>query len=148
MRCKPFLLVPALLLSLAAEEAPTDFPNMAPSVGALLENDYYDQSRFKPRLMVERALRALEASEISIDTLWAQDAISLRIAGAHHQVGSHSTSMASGASRDRSVSKGRKAHPEGWLTRPSDLCSPLAAQARGWILCLCAVTTKISRIRS
>ena len=86
MRCKPFLLVPALLLSLAAEEAPTDFPNMAPSVGALLEHDYYDQSRFKPRLMVERALRALEASEISIDTLWAQDAISLRIAGVNHQV--------------------------------------------------------------
>jgi len=82
VRCKPFLLVPALLLSLAAEDVPLPFPDMAPSVGAVLERDYYDQSRFQPKLMVERALRALEASEISVDTVWGQDGIALRIAGA------------------------------------------------------------------
>lgn len=49
-------------------DLPLAFPDMAPTVGATLEHDYYDAQRFQPRLMVERALRQLKLSEPSIIT--------------------------------------------------------------------------------
>lgn len=79
----------ALILSLACAlaamageaAAPLPFPDMAPSVGTLLDQHYYDRSRFRPRLMVERALRALEKAELAIDALWADGRIVLNIKG-------------------------------------------------------------------
>ncbi len=58
-----------------------EFPNMAPRVGEILEHEYYDKSVFRARILVERALRALEDSEISIDTQWKGEAITVNIAG-------------------------------------------------------------------
>jgi carboxyl-terminal processing protease len=58
---------------------PVPFPDMAPTIGTYLEKYYYDPSRFHPRLMVERALRALETSEVTIDTRWLNDHISVVI---------------------------------------------------------------------
>jgi carboxyl-terminal processing protease len=79
-------IAPSLLLLLCAvahgaeEAAPAPFPDMAPSVGAVLARDYYDQSRFRPRTMVERALRALENSEIIADADWRGQEIVLHFA--------------------------------------------------------------------
>ncbi len=58
-----------------------EFPNMAPRVGEILEHEYYDKSVFRTRILVERALRALEDAEISIDARWKDDEITLNIAG-------------------------------------------------------------------
>jgi len=76
----------SLLLLLCAvapgveQPEPAPFPDMAPSVGAVLARDYYDRSRFRPRIMVERALRALENVEIIADANWQGAEISLRFA--------------------------------------------------------------------
>lgn len=85
MRHRSLLLL-ALALPLLAEDAPIAFPDMAPSVGAVLERDYYDRSRFKPRVMVERALRALEGAEISIDTRWDADRVVLQIGESEERI--------------------------------------------------------------
>ena len=55
-------------------------PDLAPTIGTHLAGDYYDDSRFKPTLMVQRALRALESSEASIDTNWKDGVIVLTVA--------------------------------------------------------------------
>lgn len=83
-----FLLALALASAVSAGESPDPlpFPDMAPSVGAVLHQHYYDRSRFRPRLMVERALRMLEQSEIGIDTAWADDRIVLNLRGARTTV--------------------------------------------------------------
>ncbi|MFM2090484.1 MAG: hypothetical protein RLZZ127_973 [Planctomycetota bacterium] len=66
-------LIPALAIAAAAAgEAPVDFPNMAPRIGEYIAEDYYDARRVKAALMVERALRALEQAEISLDTRWVR----------------------------------------------------------------------------
>jgi carboxyl-terminal processing protease len=79
-----------LFLALAAlpmaGEDPLPFPNLAPTVGDYLEKDYYDHTRFQPRLMVERALRQLETAEVSIDTSWSNDAITLTVASTSRQI--------------------------------------------------------------
>ena len=76
-----FCLVPALLApALRAEDDPAPFPDMAVEVGKVLDDDYYDQKRFLPRVMVERALRALEQAEMSIEATWTGDVIVLDIA--------------------------------------------------------------------
>src|SRR5271154_4848543 len=62
-----------------AGDLPLAFPDMAPTVGATLEHDYYDAQRFQPRLMVERALRQLKLSEPSIITSWAAGELSLTV---------------------------------------------------------------------
>ena len=77
-------LVPILVVALGgvravAGEDAQPLPNLAPTVGDYLEHDYYDQSRFQPRLMVERALRALEAAEVSVDTQWVADEVLLTV---------------------------------------------------------------------
>ena len=74
-------LAPALLATaLRAEDDPAPFPDMAIEVGKVLDDDYYDQKRFLPRIMVERALRALEQAEMSIEATWTGDVIVLDIA--------------------------------------------------------------------
>ena len=74
-------LVPSLLIAVAAwgSDEPLPFPDMAPTIGKYLESNYYDPTRCKPRVMVERALRALETSEVSIDTRWANERITVVI---------------------------------------------------------------------
>lgn len=75
-------LVPSLLLVsvwLAGADDPLPFPDMAPTIGKYLESAYYDPSRFQPRIMVERALRALETSEVTIDTRWHDGRITVVI---------------------------------------------------------------------
>ena len=75
-------LVPTLLLLstwLVGADDPLPFPDMAPTIGTYLEKYYYDPSRFHPRMMVERALRALETSEVTIDTRWRDGRITLVI---------------------------------------------------------------------
>ena len=75
-------LVPTLILTavtLRAVDEPLPFPDMAPTVGAFLEKAYYDPSRFHPRIMVERALRALETTEVTIDTRWYDQHIEVEI---------------------------------------------------------------------
>ena len=87
-------LVPVLVLAacLPAGEAPQHFPDMAPQIGKRLADDYYDALRFKPVLMVERALRSLEQSEISLDARWvrasgtAPGRIEIDVAGTIRQV--------------------------------------------------------------
>jgi carboxyl-terminal processing protease len=70
-----------LAVALVAGEEPFPFPDMAPSVGALLAEHYYDPGRFHPRLMVERALRAVEQAEIGIEATWADGVILLDVQG-------------------------------------------------------------------
>ncbi len=60
---------------------PLPFPDMAPSVGAVLAEHYYDAARFRPRLIVERALRYVEQAEIGIDSTWADNRIVLNLRG-------------------------------------------------------------------
>lgn len=64
----------------AADEGPLPFPEMAPTVGALLDRDYYDKSRFKARTMVERALRSLETAQAGVDARWTGTDIALQLA--------------------------------------------------------------------
>jgi len=79
LRCCSGLLLLIAGLSGGEDAVPAPFPDMAPTVGAVLEHDYYDHSRFKPRIMVERALRALEGADISIDTQWQGGVIVLEV---------------------------------------------------------------------
>ncbi len=58
---------------------PKPFPDMALKVGEVLESDYYDRSRFQPKLMVERALRRLAQAEISICARWRDGRIVLMV---------------------------------------------------------------------
>jgi carboxyl-terminal processing protease len=74
--CLPFI---GGLPLIAAEVQPA-MPDLAPRIGAHIANDYYDQTRIKPVLMVQRALRTLESSEASIDTRWQDGTISVIIA--------------------------------------------------------------------
>ncbi len=82
-------LVPTLLLTITvahAADEPLPFPDMAPTVGSYLEKAYYDPSRFHPHTMVERALRALERSEVTIDTRWVGNLIEVDIKDTKAQV--------------------------------------------------------------
>jgi len=77
--CTSFLIVVIAGARLgAADDAPIPFPDLAPQVGEILANEYYDPSRFQPRVMVERALRALEQAEIALDLEWTDAGITLR----------------------------------------------------------------------
>lgn len=71
------LLALAIFPLLAAEPKP--FPDLAVSVGEELVRDYYDQARFQPRLMVERALRRLAQHETSIRARWESGLITLNL---------------------------------------------------------------------
>ena len=78
-----------LLLALAScwsADEPLPFPDMAPTIGKYLESTYYDPGRFHPRTMVERALRALEAAEVTIDTRWAANRIAVTIKDAVSEI--------------------------------------------------------------
>ncbi len=81
-------LVLLLLCRLTTGEStdPLPFPDMAPSVGAVVEEYYYDRSRFHPHLMVERALRQLERSEMGMDTQWTAGRIVLNLRGERRSV--------------------------------------------------------------
>lgn len=63
-----------LFLPLAAVDTtvPVAAPDLAVRVGRLLSDDYYDRTRIKPALLIQRALRSLEGAEIGLDTLWDQ----------------------------------------------------------------------------
>jgi carboxyl-terminal processing protease len=79
-----YVIIPLVLAgTIAAGESPDPlpFPDMAPSVGTVLKQHYYDAARFHPHLMVERALRLLEQSEIGIDTTWTEGRIVLNLRG-------------------------------------------------------------------
>lgn len=86
---RPLLILPMLLTLLApaarAAEDPTPFPDMARVVGELLKKHYYDAKRFQPRVMVERALRALEQSEMAIHATWQAGAIVIEVGGVQRQ---------------------------------------------------------------
>lgn len=75
-----WLLALGLAPLLAQEDVAPALPNLAPTVGKHLERDYYDHQRFAPKLMVSRALRALETFEVSIDTSWADGKITMTVA--------------------------------------------------------------------
>ena len=68
------------LLPVYSEKIVPALADLAPTIGTHLANDYYDSTRFKPTLMVQRALRALESSEASINTDWKDGVITLTIA--------------------------------------------------------------------
>jgi carboxyl-terminal processing protease len=77
-----FALLAAIVLAgpwAPASDLPLAFPDMAPTVGATLEHDYYDAQRFQPRLMVERALRQLKFNEPSILASWKGGEIALTV---------------------------------------------------------------------
>lgn len=74
------------LAAWAGETDPLPFPDMAPAIGEVLRENYYDAKRFRPRLMVERALRFLEQSEVGVDTTWAGDQIVLNLRGNRRSV--------------------------------------------------------------
>ena len=65
---------------LAQEDVAPALPNLAPTIGKYIERDYYDHQRFAPKLMVSRALRALETFEVSVDTAWADGKITMTVA--------------------------------------------------------------------
>jgi carboxyl-terminal processing protease len=68
----------AAVAPLRGEDQPQPFPDMAPHIAKLLadpERGYYDKSRIAPKVMVERAVRALENAEIQIDCQWVDNAI-------------------------------------------------------------------------
>jgi carboxyl-terminal processing protease len=68
-------LVPAL-----AQEVTPALPDLGPTVASHLTHDYYDHQRFAPKLMVSRALRAIESAEAGVDTTWAGGTITLTVA--------------------------------------------------------------------
>jgi carboxyl-terminal processing protease len=83
-----FRLLTVCLLSLASAAAPAvagdvplAFPNMAPTVGELLDSNYYRRATFNPKLMVERALRSLCDSEPSVLATWRDGQVVLQIGG-------------------------------------------------------------------
>lgn len=75
-----WLLALGLAPLLAQEDLVPALPDLAPTVGKHLERDYYDHSRFVPKLMVGRALRALETAEAGIDTQWKDGVITITVA--------------------------------------------------------------------
>ena len=75
-----WLIALGLIPLLAQEEVVPALPDLAPTIGKHLERDYYDQSRFEPKLMVQRALRALETAETGIDTSWKDGVITVTVA--------------------------------------------------------------------
>ncbi|HEX3133617.1 MAG TPA: S41 family peptidase, partial [Planctomycetota bacterium] len=75
-----WLLALGLAPLIAQEEFSPALPDLAPTIGKHLERDYYDHSRFVPKLMVSRALRNLETAEAGIDTTWAEGVITLTVA--------------------------------------------------------------------
>ncbi len=84
MRLRPVpLLPPVLALALTgplfAADEPQPFPDMAPEIGKLLQANYYDKQRIVPRLMVQRALRAIENSEVTADGDWQGEILTFRI---------------------------------------------------------------------
>jgi carboxyl-terminal processing protease len=79
-RSHSLLLMAMGCLPLLAADVQPAMPDLAPRIGAYIVNDYYDQTRIKPALMVQRALRQLESSEASIDTRWANGQISVMVA--------------------------------------------------------------------
>ncbi len=78
--CSLLFLALGLAPLIAQEEITPALPNLAPTIGKHLERDYYDHQRFNPKLMVSRALRALETAEVSIDTAWKDGVITLQVA--------------------------------------------------------------------
>ncbi len=77
-----FVLFLAVIRPAGSEETPPlPFPDMAPSVGQVLSANYYDKARFRPRLMVERALRYVELAEVGIDTTWPEGKILINLRG-------------------------------------------------------------------
>lgn len=82
-----FLLALSSAFAQSGEGAdPLPFPDMAPAVGEVLREHYYDAKRFRPRLMVERALRTLEQTEIGLDTTWSGGNIVLNLRGTRQTV--------------------------------------------------------------
>jgi carboxyl-terminal processing protease len=75
-----WLLALGLAPLIGQEEVAPALPNLAPTIGKHLERDYYDHQRFTPKLMVSRALRALETAEVGIDTTWKDGVITLTVA--------------------------------------------------------------------
>lgn len=75
-----WLLALGLAPLFAQEELVPALPDLAPTVGKHLERDYYDHQRFIPKLMVARALRALESAEAGVDTVWKDGVITLTVA--------------------------------------------------------------------
>jgi carboxyl-terminal processing protease len=70
-----------LVQSLAAadSEEPLPFPDMAPTLGKFIEQDYYDLDRVRPKVLVQHGLRALEAADIAIETDWKDGKLALTI---------------------------------------------------------------------
>ncbi len=64
-----------------AEEEQLPYPNMAASIGVMLERFYYDHDRIQPALMVKRALRAIETAEMSVDLEWDEKQIKFNFNG-------------------------------------------------------------------
>ena len=86
VRCRHLVsgvLAAALALVIAdrisAADDPVPFPDMAIKIGEILDDGYYDKARFHPVVMVERALRALTSTEMTIATKWTGGAIQLTI---------------------------------------------------------------------
>jgi carboxyl-terminal processing protease len=75
-----WLLALGLVPLLAQEDLTPALPDLAPTIGKHLERDYYDHTRFVPKLMVSRALRALETAEAGIDTQWKDGIITVTVA--------------------------------------------------------------------
>lgn len=75
-----WLLALGLTPLIGLEEIAPALPDLAPTIGKHLERDYYDHQRFTPKLMVSRALRALETAEVGIDTSWKGGVITLQVA--------------------------------------------------------------------
>ncbi|MBA3698768.1 MAG: PDZ domain-containing protein [Planctomycetes bacterium] len=75
-----WLLALGLAPLIGQEEIVPALSDLAPTIGKHLERDYYDHQRFIPKLMVSRALRALETAEVSIDTRWKGGVITLTVA--------------------------------------------------------------------
>jgi len=65
---------------MSAADDPVPFPDMAIKIGEILDDGYYDKARFHPVVMVERALRALTSTEMTIATKWTGGAIALSTA--------------------------------------------------------------------
>ncbi len=78
------LIVLSLVLvgrSLSAADHPLPFDNMFLHVGSLLEDGYYDPGRYRPRVMIQRAIRFLELTEPTMEVSWRADRIRINHAG-------------------------------------------------------------------
>ena len=77
------LLLPQVRLQSAEEELPG--PAIAETIIEILKRFYYDHDRFHPRLMLERSLRAMESSEMSLEVHLEGTDIHFNFAG-HKQI--------------------------------------------------------------